>query len=158
MNRQVGIAVLVLVTGSIVMAAILPLLPVREERFSELGILGPGRTVGNYPRNVKVNQSFLLYGLVENHQGAVESYRVLAKSGNRSTAITNNTYANAPVIATYWHILVENQTWVFPMNLTINHSGIATRLIFELWSYNVTDSAFEYTGLWNQVWLDVLTS
>jgi uncharacterized membrane protein len=158
MNKQVGIAVLLLVTGSIVTAALLPLLPVREERFSELGVLGPGRTVGSYPRSVRVNQSFLLYGLVENHQRAVENYRVLAKSGNQSTVITNNTYANAPVIGTYWHILVDNQTWVFPMNLTLNHAGVNTRLIFELWSYNATNLAFEYSGLWNQVWLDVLTS
>src|SRR5712692_2773588 len=155
MNRQTGIAVLVLANIVIVVGVVAPLLPTREERFSELGILGPNMKVGGYPRSTPVNQSFLLYGFVANHEGIVENYQLMVKLGNQSTLVTNATYAVATLLTTYWHILSENATWLFPMNLTIGHAGVNMRVIFELWSYNVSTSSFAYTGLWNQVWMNV---
>src|SRR5260370_14418056 len=142
MNRQVGIAVLASITILMVMAAVQPLLPVREEEFSELGVLGPNQTIGGYPTRVSVNQSFLLYGFVGNHEGIVESYRLMVKLGNQSTPVTNATYAVAPVLATYWRIIDANQSWLFLMHLTINPARIHTKLIFELWYYNLSTSSF----------------
>jgi len=155
MNRQIGIIVLVSITIIVVIAALAPILPLREQKFSELGILGPNQTIKGYPTSVVVNQPFLLYGFVGNHEGNVENYQLLVKVGNRTTIVTNTTYADAPVLATYWHILRENETWLFPMNLSVNHAGNNTRIIFELWSYDVPTSGFKYTGLWNQIWLNV---
>ena len=155
MNRQVGIAVLASITILILVAAVQPLLPVREEKFSELGVLGPNQTIGGYPTRVVVNQSFLLYGFVGNHEGMVENYRLLVKLGNQSTGVTNSTYAIAPVLAIYWRIVDANQNWLFPMNLTISRSGINTKLIFELWSYDLSTSIFAYKGLWNQILMNV---
>jgi uncharacterized membrane protein len=155
MNRQVGTIILASITTLIVIAALAPFLPVREQKFSELGILGPDQTIMGYPTNVAVNQSFLLYGFVGNHENSVQNYQLLVKLGNQSTIVTNTTYANAPVLATYWHILKENENWLFPMNLSVNRAGNNTRIIFELWSYNIPTSSFEYKGLWNQIWLNV---
>jgi uncharacterized membrane protein len=155
MNRQVRIATLALVTVVIVIVAVQPLLPVVEERFSELGILGPNQTIGDYPRIVLVNQSFLLYGLVGNHEGVVQDYQVMVKLGNETTIVSNTTYANAPLLAVYARILTDGGTWLFPMNLTITNAGTNWRLIFELWSYNPSASSFAYTGVWNQVWMNV---
>ena len=155
MNRQVAIAFLASITILIIVATVQPLLPVREERFSELGVLGPSQTIGGYPTHVAVNRSFLLYGLVGNHEGIVENYRMLVKLGNQSTLVTNATYAVAPVLATYWRIVDANQNWLFPMNLTISQSGINTKLIFELWSYDLSTSSFAYKGLWNQILMNV---
>jgi uncharacterized membrane protein len=155
MNRQLGIAVLATITILIIVATIQPLLPVREDRFSELGVLGPTQTIGGYPTRVVVNQSFLLYGLVVNHEGIVENYRLFVKLGNQGTPVTNATYAVAPVLATYWRIVDANQNWLFPMNLTIGQAGVNTKLIFELWSYDLSSSSFAYKGLWNQILINV---
>ena len=155
MNRQVGTAVLASITILIIVATIQPLLPVREERFSELGVLGPNQTIGGYPTRVVVNQSFLLYGFVGNHEGIVENYRLLVKLGNQSTPVTNATHAVAPVLATYWRIIDANHNWLFPMNLTITQPSTNAKLIFELWSYDLSASSFAYRGLWNQILLNV---
>jgi uncharacterized membrane protein len=155
MNKQLGIAVLASITILIIVATIQPLLPVQEERFSELGVLGPAQTIGGYPARVVVNQSFLLYGFVGNHEGIVENYRLLVKLGNQSTPVTNATFAVAPVLAIYWRIIDANKNWLCPMNLTITQAGTNTKLIFELWSYDLSASSFTYKGLWNQILINV---
>jgi uncharacterized membrane protein len=128
---------------------------VREEKFSELGVLGPNQTIGGYPTRVVVGHSFLLYGFVGNHEGIAENYRLLVKLGNQSTPVTNATYAVAPLLATFWRIIDSNQNWLFPMNLTISQAGVYTKLIFELWYYNLSNSSFAYKGLWNQILMNV---
>jgi len=155
MNRQTATIILASITILVAAAALTPLIPMRQPKYSELGILGPDQTTKGYPTNVGVNQSFLLYGFVENHEGSVENYQLLVKLGNQTTGVSNATYANAPLLATYWRIVRENETWIFPMNLIVNQAGNDTRIIFELWSYNVLASNFEYTGLWDQIWLNV---
>jgi uncharacterized membrane protein len=155
MNKHTATIILASITILIVAAALTPLIPVTQLKYSELGILGPDGTAKSYPTSVAVNQSFLLYGFVGNHEGNVESYQLLVKLGNQTTVVDNATYANAPVLATYWHIVGENQTWTFPMSLTVNQAGNNTRIIFELWSYNVPASNFEYAGLWDYIWLNV---
>ena len=157
MNRQTATIILASITILIVVAALAPLIPVRQPRYSELGILGPDQTAKGYLTSVPVNQSFLLYGFVENHEGNVENYELLVKLGNQSTAVSNATFANAPVLATYWRIVREKETWTFPMTLSVNQVGNNTRIIFELWSYDIPASNFEYTGLWDQIWLNVTT-
>ncbi len=158
MNKQIATVILAFITVSIVIAALAPLLPVREQKFSELGILGPDQTIKGYPTRVAVNQSFLMYGYVGNHEGNIENYRLLVKLGNQATVVTNTTYADVPVLSTYWRVLKNTETWLFPMNLSVNRAGNNTRIIFELWSYDVPNSGFKYTGLWNQIWLNVTST
>jgi uncharacterized membrane protein len=155
MNRQTSTIILASITILIVIATLAPLIPVGQPKYSELGILGPEQTTRGYPTSVPVNQSFLLYGFVENHEGNVENYQLLVKLGNQATVVSNATYANAPVLATFWHIVREDETWIFPMALTLSHAENNATIIFELWSYHVPASSFEYAGLWNQIWLNV---
>ena len=155
MNKQFATIILASITILVIIAALAPLIPVKEPKYSELGILGPNRTTNGYPTIVPVNQSFLLYGFVKNHEGHVEDYQLLVKVGNQTTLVSNATYANAPVISTYWQILRENETRTFPMDLSLNQAGNDTRIIFELWSYDVPSSSYVYTGLWDQIWLNV---
>lgn len=155
MNKQFATIILASITILVIIAALAPLISVREPRYSELGILGPNRTTTGYPTTVPANQSFLLYGFVKNHEGHVENYELLVKVGNQTTMVSNTTYANAPVISTYSQILSENATWTFPMNLSLNQAGNDTRIIFELWFYDIPSSSYEYTGLWDQIWLSV---
>lgn len=155
MDRRLGTAILVMIVGVIIVAALVPLLPIRGVKSSELGVLGPNATTQGFPTSVAVNQSFLLYGFVGDHEGSVENYQVIVKVGNQSTTVSDATFAVAPTIQTYWRILNDNQTWLFPMNLSLSHVGNETRLIFELWTYNIPSSNYEYTGLWDQIWLNV---
>src|SRR5260370_7239309 len=153
MNKQTATIILAFITIVVVVAAMTPLIPVKEQRFSELGILGPDQTIKGYPTSVAANQSFLLYGYIGNQEGNIEDYQLLVKIGDQETTVTNTTFANAPIIATYWPILRNSETWLFPMNLSVNHTRTNTSILFEPWSYNVPISAFEDTGLSHQLFL-----
>jgi uncharacterized membrane protein len=161
-KRKIALATLVLLTIILVFAALQPIyLPFSNtQKYSELGILGPNQTISGYPTSVLQNQSFTLYGYLVNQKGTAQYYNILVKIGNQSTQISNSTSANAPVIAQYYSSLNNNQTYVFPMNLSINQSGTNERLIFELWSYKISSSggSFVYTGVWDQIWLNVVPS
>ena len=155
MDKEAAAIALVLVTVLAVFAAVQPILPTNSEPFSELGVLGPNQTIGGYPGSVVAGNQFLLYGYVGDHEGVSSYYQFLVKLGNQTTQISNSTYAQAPVIFTYSQVLENNQTTTFPLNLTLSNPGSNVRLIFELWSYNVATSSYAYTGLWNQLFLNV---
>ena len=158
MDKQVGTVALVLITTLTVFVALQPILPSNSELYSELGILGPSQIIGGYPTNVTMGQQISLYGYVGNHEGVVTYYEMLVKFGNNSTQISNSTSADAPILASYFHVLGNNQSWTFPVDFSVNQSGTNQRLIFELWSYNKTTSAFSYMGLWNQLWINVTST
>jgi uncharacterized membrane protein len=155
MDKQAASIALVLVAVLAVFAAIQPILPTNSEPFSELGVLGPSQTIGGYPTSVVAGSPFLLYGYIGNHEGISRYYQLLVKLGNQTTLISNSTYAQAPVIFTYSHVLENNQSTTFPLTLALINQGTNVRLIFELWSYNATTSSYGYTGLWNQLLLNV---
>jgi uncharacterized membrane protein len=125
------------------------------EPFSELGILGPGQKIGGYPTTLVAGQGFSLYGYVGNHEGAVNYYQVLVKLGNESTQVSNSTYARAAELASYGLVLVNNQSSIFRISLSLVGPGTNQRIIFELWMFNITSSQFAYTGLFAQLWLNV---
>src|SRR5579864_3834818 len=141
MDRETATIALVIITILAVFAAISPLIQNNQENFSELGILGAQKTISGYPTTVGVNQSFLLYGYVGNHEGHAEYYSVQVKLGNASTAISNSTSANLPVMQAYSYVLDNGGNVTFPMSLSINHVGTTQRLIFELWMFNTTSSS-----------------
>ena len=66
------------------------------EKFSELGILGPTKVIGNYPTNVTLGSVINLYGFLGNHEGTVEYYQILLEQGNTTTFISNSTAATRP--------------------------------------------------------------
>jgi uncharacterized membrane protein len=155
MDKEAASIALVLVTILAVFAAIQPILPANSEPFSELGVLGPRQVIGGYPTRVVAGSPFHLYGYIGNHEGVSSYYQFLVKVGNQTTQVSNSTYAQAPLIFTYSQVLENNQTATFPLNLTLSNPGTNVRLIFELWSYDVTTSSYAYTGLWNQLFLNV---
>lgn len=155
MDKETSTIVLVLVTILLVFLAIQPMIPSNAERFSELGVLGPNQQISNYPTNIVAGQRFSLYGYVGNHEGVVAYYTVMVKLGNTTTEVGNSTSAAAPLISSYSQILENNQSWTFPIEMSINNTGTNLKLIFELWMYNTTSANFEYTGLWNQLYINV---
>ena len=144
-----------MVTILAVFAAVSPLLPSNAERFSELGVLGPTQQIGGYPSTAVVGRSFLLYTYVGNHEGGVSYYQVLIKAGNQGTTISNSTSADIPVLQSHYIVLEDNSSSVFPITVAMPTAGLNQRLIFELWMFNSTTTQFAYTGLWNQIWINV---
>ena len=155
MDRETATLALAVVTLLSVFAAVYPILPSNGEAFSELGVLGPGQKIGGYPTNVAVGQHFTLYVYVGNHQGEAEYYQVLVKEGNQATVVSNSTSANLPAVLANSLVLGDNSSTIFPVTISMSTAGLNQRLIFELWILNSTISSFGYTGLWNQIWINV---
>jgi uncharacterized membrane protein len=155
LDRETGVLALAVVTILAVLAAIYPILPANGENFSELGVLGPGQKIAGYPTSVAVGQQFTLYVYVGDHEGEAAYYQVLVKEGNQATVISNSTSANLLPVLTSSLVLQDNSSSIFPVSLSMSAAGLNQRLIFELWMFNSTTTNFTYTGLYNQIWLNV---
>jgi len=155
LDRETAGLALAVVTILAVLAAVYPILPTNGEQFSELGVLGPGQKIGGYPTSVAVGQTFNLYVYVGNHEGESAYYQVLVKEGNQATVVSNSTSADLPPVLTEPLILGDNASSTFPVTLSMGTAGLNQRLIFELWMLNTTTSNFGYTGLYNQIWMNV---
>ncbi len=129
------------------------LLPKNQgEQFSELGILGPNMQLGDYPSQVVASETVHLYGYVGNQMATPIYYTVMVKLGNNQTEV--NPSPLTPV-QQYSQVLANNQTWIFPLDVTLTQAGLNQRLIFELWVYNQTLSQNQYDQRWGQIWLNV---
>jgi uncharacterized membrane protein len=157
-DKEVKIAALSIVALLAVIALMQPIIAVKYPGFSDLAILGPNQNLSGYPRTLNASERFTLYGYIENHQGSAQYYEFAVKLGNRSTSISNTTGASAPLILTRNVVLLNNQSITFPVSLSINNTGNNQRLIFELWSYDISQSQFTYTGVWNEIWVNVTLS
>jgi uncharacterized membrane protein len=155
MEKETKIVSLVVVTSLAVFGVLMPFIRTNENGFSEIAVFGQNGTLGDYPANLHVNSPFDLYGYIENHQGFTEYYEFLVKLGNKSTSISNTTYAKAPVLFQILHVIGNNQNYSFPIFLAIGEPGLDQRLIFELWMFNTNDKEFVYTGVWAAIWLNV---
>lgn len=158
MDRETATVALVLATALAVFAAVYPVLPSNNEPFSALGLLGPNQQIGGYPTTVVAGQKVLLYAYIGDHEGAAGYYQLVVKLGNQSTVVSNSTAADAPVILTRYQVLDSNQTVTLPVSFSVGTPGTDERLIFELWSFDPATSQFTYTGLWNQLLLNVTSS
>ena len=129
------------------------LLPKNQgEQFSELGVLGPNMKLGDYPSQIVASETVNLYGYVGNQMGQPMYYTVMVKLGNNDTVI--NPAPIAP-IQQFSQVIPNNQTWTFPVDITLTKSGDNQRLIFELWIYNQTINQNQYHDRWGQIWLNV---
>lgn len=129
------------------------LLPKNQgEQFSELGVLGPNMKLGDYPSQIVASETIHLYGYVGNQMGEPMFYTVMVKLGNNDTAINP-----APItpIQQFSQVIPNNQTWTFPVDITLTKSGVNQRIMFELWIYNQTTNQNQYQNRWGQIWLNV---
>ena len=122
------------------------------EQFSELGVLGPNMKLGDYPHQVVASDPVNLYCYVGNQMGYPIYYTVMIKLGNNDTTVNP-----APItpIQQFSQVLPNNQTWTFPVSVTLTQPGFNQRIVFELYSYNQTLNQNQYQDLWGQVWLNV---
>jgi uncharacterized membrane protein len=128
------------------------------EPFSELGVLGPNQKIGDYPTTLLVNQNFTLFLYVGDHEGRAMYYDIRVKLGDNSSVVNGTVSLDSPVLADYRVILTDNQTWLQPINLSIDQPGTNLRLVFEMWVYNTTAANFTYHSLYDQLWFNVTTA
>jgi len=126
-----------------------------SEPFSALGLLGPSMKIGDYPKTVLVNQSIRLYIYIDNHEGCTMYYIIYAKLGDKSTEISENKSADAPIIYTYEVILSHGMNTTIPVSLKFNKPATNARLIFEMWIYDPETRSPRYHGRWTQLWLNI---
>jgi len=125
------------------------------EPFSAIALLGPEKKIGDYPREVLVGEEVKLYLYISNFEGKTAYYKVYVKLGNESTTVSNESPAQAPVIATYESILAHQEEKVMPVSLTIDKPMVNAKLIFEMWILDEETMQFKYHGRYLQLWLNV---
>ena len=128
------------------------------EPFSKLGVLGPERKIGGYPRKVAVGENFTLYLYVGNHEGRVMYYAVLVKLGDANMSVSDVEPMDAPVMVRFEVVLPHGGNWTRPVTLSIGEPGLNRRLVFELWAYDIGAQGFKYHSRWCQLWLNVTAS
>jgi uncharacterized membrane protein len=119
--------------------------------FTAIAILGPSGKIGGYPSTVLIGQPINLYIYVYNHMG-VPTWLVVR------LYVTNNTGLEPPLnitpIAVYQRVLLNNESWLIPITITLNSTG-TYRLIGELWMYSPSNLTLTYTGNYVQLWINV---
>ncbi|MEM0079607.1 MAG: DUF1616 domain-containing protein [Candidatus Nezhaarchaeales archaeon] len=125
------------------------------EPFSAIGLLGPKMKIGDYPKSVLVNQTINLYLYVDNHEGRTMYYVIYAKLGEKSTTISENVSADAPILDVYELILPHGSNATIPVSITISEPVTNAKLIFEMWVYDPKIDEVIYHGRWVQLWLNV---
>jgi uncharacterized membrane protein len=125
------------------------------EPFSELGLLGPGGKIGDYPREVLAGSPFKLNVYVGNHEGKAMYYRVLVKVGDKSSVINASMPLSSKPLMDIRVVLGHNTSRIMPVDVTLYEPASNVRLIFEMWFYNEAAGGFSYHGRWNQLWVNV---
>ena len=80
---------------------------------------------------------------------------ILEAQAERGKTVVATTHDLACAAQRFQQVLAVNQTWTYPVEVTMNEPGVNQRLIFELWIYNQTTSQFQYHERWGQIWLNV---
>jgi hypothetical protein len=150
-HLSVAFLALMVLFASVAVSGVL--LPQRQdESFSELGVLGPNMQLSDYPSELVASESVRLYVYVGNQMGQPMFYQVQVKLGDNNTQVDP---ADTVVLAENQQVIGANQSWTYPVQVTLNQPGDNQRLIFELWIYNQTLGQFQYHQRWGQIWLNV---
>jgi hypothetical protein len=121
----IGIILCFLPTG--IELAVLP----SQEQFSELYVLGPQRTAGNYPFNISADTSYTVYLDVVNHMGRSMYYEADVKIRNESEPLPNNTVPSTlPALYEYNLFLSDGQGWESALTFSFNFSSPVDNNIF----------------------------
>jgi hypothetical protein len=141
-------------------------------------VLGSGGKLEHYyPNdnpNIAVNSTVRWFVGLTNSMGSVQYATIRFKLGNESITPPNETSGTpspAPLLSQYSRVLLDNETWEFPLNwaitninnapnatsLTLNMNGTMVpvpdtrslggknfRIIIELWVYNPDTDLFEF--------------
>ena len=149
-DSEVLSVVLAIVIVLITFVAAQSFVGANTQPFTAIAILGPNGKIGGYPSTVLIGQPINLYIYVYNHMG-VPTWLVVR------LYVTNNTGLEPPLnmtpIAVYQRVLLNNESWLIPITITLNSTG-TYRLIGELWMYSPSNLTLTYTGNYVQLWIN----
>ncbi|MBD3230479.1 MAG: DUF1616 domain-containing protein [Candidatus Lokiarchaeota archaeon] len=161
-NRDEKIILSAIIVAIIVVSGMLiySLLTIEEEKFSYIGILDENKTTSNYPDVVYNNTPFFLWIDIGNYEGNLNLYLVNLTLGNVNSTInkTHPSGSSAMYLKSYYCILENDHSKMIHANLSINLIANNSRLIFELWTFNLNNDKFEYMGIWAQIWINITQS
>lgn len=120
------------------------------EPFSELYVLGPERTLANYPSTVVSGQNYTVYVGVGNHMSSSIYYTIYVKFRNQTEFLPNaTTGVPSPLQPLYeYRFFVESgQTWESPLVFSISQASLSgnqsmiQRLTINNVTFNVNKTA-----------------
>lgn len=94
------------------------------EKFSELWVLGPGHMAGDYPFDVKENESYTVYLGVGNYMRSSAYYEVIVKFRNQSEPLPNSTNSVASSLEPlykYRVFLEDGGSWEAPLTFSFSN-------------------------------------
>ena len=146
------LAAIIILAGLLVYIS---LTPAPQEPFVSLYLLDSEKKAENYPKLLVLgeNNTFLLWVGVENFMGRIEYSCVLVKVDDGMGHVDPS-----PIepVKCFEKVLLNKETWEFPMTMTINQSG-KHRIIFELWLFNELENVFSYSRMVS-ILVDVIES
>lgn len=137
------------------------------ERFSELWVLGSGHMAEDYPFNVRVDESHLVYVGVCNHMGSSAYYLVCVKFRNQSEALPNATAGMPSPLAPlfeYRVFLRDGGTWEAPLTFSFsevsffNNQSLVESLVIDDVAFSVGKSVLwdgENNGYYYQLFMEL---
>jgi hypothetical protein len=93
------------------------------EKLSELWVLSPGQTAGDYPFNVTAGVNYLVHVGVGNHMGSSAYYIVYVKFRNETEPLPNSTSGTPSALAPLYEYRVflgDNDSSEFPLNFSFS--------------------------------------
>ena len=154
-EKTITVAILVAI---IILAGLLVYMsftPAPQETVISIYYLDSEKKADNYPQLLVLgeNNTFLLWVGVENFMGRIEYSSVLVKVDDGTGHVDPS-----PIepVKRFEKVLLNKETWEFPMTMTINQSG-KHRIIFELWLFNELENVFSYSRMVS-ILLDVIES
>ena len=146
------LSALIVIAGLLISVSLTPAPP---ENFTSIYILNSEKKAGDYPKVLVLNKNntFLLYVGVENFMGRIEYGVVQVKVAN-GTVVGES--LPEETVMDFEKILVNTETWEFPVTLTLNQTGFY-RVSFELWLYDEMNTVFIYSGSKSGLWLEVFS-
>lgn len=141
-DRALAVFLVFLVVASVGSLAYIIGNPKNGEHFTEFYIMGPNKTIGNYPTElIKGEKATIFVGIV-NHEYRTVDYTMDVKLGNRSLPLPENQK----------HItLGHNMSWEEPVVFTPAVEGNGTKLEFLI--FNETEKKTPYRNL--HLWVNV---
>jgi uncharacterized membrane protein len=157
MDEEVFAVILAIIVVGSVLGVAMIIRPSSEEPFTALGLLDQNCQIGSYPSTVVNGTNVNLCLFVYNHMGHPIYYEVVYKIGNNLTIPTNTTPSSSLAIKNWRGVLNndDNETFHVSVPVYANNNETSVALIFELWIYNLTTNEWQYTGIWNHLYVNI---
>ncbi|MHA1799494.1 MAG: DUF1616 domain-containing protein [Candidatus Helarchaeota archaeon] len=119
---------------------------ITREQFTSFYILDEqGGT--DFPQEIQVNHQYNLTVVITNYEQTLMLYKIYIRVGNMSTNINKTHPADFYTNSTFFETnIMHGQSRNFNVNINMTIVQNETKLIAELWKYNVLYSQYFYSG------------